>query len=130
MRYDWSPLWRWIKRERDHAAIAAALCLSSVAGNFVSAAVVPDLGYPDWGQLAFAAGIFSWLAVESVLLHRLLTGSAKVVPLRPTLESQLAPASVGAVAYIALSRGPPDIFGDALIGYGILPLLAMTRLAR
>lgn len=115
--------------ERDHAATTAVLYLPTVAGSFVSAIVVSSLGYPDWGQLAFGAGMFSWLAVESVLLHRLLTGPTKAVPLRPTLGIQLAPAPVGAVAYIAIGGGVPDIFVHALIGYGILQLLVMARLS-
>ncbi|WP_424631680.1 dicarboxylate transporter/tellurite-resistance protein TehA [Bradyrhizobium sp. SYSU BS000235] len=115
--------------ERDHAATTAVLYLPTVAGSFVSAIVVSALGYPDWGQLAFGAGIFSWLAVESVLLHRLLTGPTKAAPLRPTLGIQLAPAPVGAVAYIAIGGGVPDIFVHALIGYGILQLLVMARLS-
>jgi tellurite resistance protein len=118
------------KGERDHAATTAVLYLPTVAGSFVSAIVVSALGYPDWGQLAFGAGVFSWLAVESVLLHRLLTGPTKAVPLRPTLGVQLAPAPVGAVAYIAIGGGVPDIFVHALIGYGILQLLVMARLSR
>jgi tellurite resistance protein len=117
------------KGERDHAATTAVLYLPTVAGSFVLATVVSALGYPDWGQFAFGAGIFSWLAVESVLLHRLLTGPTKAVPLRPTLGIQLAPAPVGAVAYIAISGGVPDIFVHALIGYGILQLLVMARLS-
>lgn len=115
--------------ERDHAATTAVLYLPTVAGSFVSAIVVSALGYPDWGQFAFGAGMFSWLAVESVLLHRLLTGPTKAAPLRPTLGIQLAPAPVGAVAYIAIGGGVPDIFVHALIGYGILQLLVMARLS-
>jgi tellurite resistance protein len=115
--------------ERDHAATTAVLYLPTVAGSFVSAIVVSAIGYPDWGQFAFGAGIFSWLAVESVLLNQLLTGPTKAVPLRPTLGIQLAPAPVGAVAYIAIGGGVPDIFVHALIGYGVLQLLVMARLS-
>lgn len=117
------------KGERDHANTTAVLYLPTVAGSFVFANVVSALGYPDWGQFAFGAGLFSWLAIESVLLHRLLIGPVNPVPLRPTLGIQLAPAPVGAVAYIAISGGEPDIFAHALIGYGILQLLVMARLS-
>jgi tellurite resistance protein len=115
--------------ERDHGATTAVLYLPTVAGSFVSAIVVSALGYPDWGQLAFGAGIFSWVAMESVLLHRLLMGPTKAIPLRPTLGIQLAPAPVGALAYIAIGGGVPDVFVHALIGYGILQLLVLVRLS-
>lgn len=115
--------------ERHPETTTAVLYLPTVAGSFVSAAVAAALGYADWGQLAFGAGLFSWLAIESVLLHRLLTGPTKAVELRPTLGIQLAPAPVGAVAYIGIGEGAPDIFVHALIGYGILQLLVLARLS-
>jgi tellurite resistance protein len=115
--------------ERDHGATTAVLYLPTVAGSFVCATVISALGRPDWGQLAFGAGIFSWLAMESVLLHRLLTGPAKPAVLRPTLGIQLAPAPVGAVAFLAVGDGQPGLFVHALIGYGVLQLLVLLRLA-
>lgn len=115
--------------ERDHGATTAVLYLPTVAGSFVSATVVSALGHPDWGQLAFGAGVLSWLAMESVILHRLLTGPATPAALRPTLGIQLAPAPVGAVAYLAVGGGAPDILVHGLIGYGILQLLVLARLA-
>lgn len=115
--------------ERDPATTTAVLYLPTVAGSFVTATIASSLGYQDWGQLAFGAGIFSWLAIESVLLHRLLTGPMTPPALRPTLGVQLAPAPVGAVAYISVSGGAPDIFVHALIGYGILQLVVLLRLA-
>src|SRR5579875_3094360 len=59
--------------ERDPGATTAVLYLPAVAGSFVAATMAAAFGYPDWGQLAFGAGFFSWLAIESVLLHRLYT---------------------------------------------------------
>jgi len=115
--------------ERDPGTTTAVLYLPTVAGSFVSAAVISALGHPDWGQLAFGAGLFSWLAMESVLLNRLLTGPTTPVALRPSLGIQLAPAPVGALAYIAVSGGTPDIVAHALIGYGVLQLLILARLS-
>ncbi|MFK3691050.1 dicarboxylate transporter/tellurite-resistance protein TehA [Agrobacterium tumefaciens] len=116
--------------ERDPATTTAVLYLPTVAGSFVTATIASLLGYQDWGQLAFGAGIFSWLAIESVLLHRLLTGPMTPPALRPTLGVQLAPAPVGAVAYISVSGGAPDMFVHALIGYGILQLVVLLRLSQ
>lgn len=115
--------------ERDPGTTTAVLYLPTVAGSFVSATVLSALGHPDWGQLVFGAGLFSWLAMESVILSWMLTGPAMPAPLRPTLGVQLAPAPVGAVAYIAVSGGAPDIFAHALVGYGVLQLLILARLA-
>ena len=43
------------------------------------------------------------LALESVILHRLLVHDALAVPLLPTLGMQLAPPAVGCVAYLGLA---------------------------
>lgn len=114
--------------ERDIATTTAVLYLPSVAGSFVTAIVSAAVGFPEWAQLFFGAGFFAWLAIESALLHRLLTGPALVPPLRPTLGIQLAPPAVGALAYISVTKGPPDMLVHAMIGYGLLQALIMLRL--
>jgi tellurite resistance protein len=114
--------------ERDPGTTTAVLYLPAVAGSFVSAIVVSALGYPDWGQLAFGAGLFSWIAIESVLLHRLYTGAVLPAALRPTLGLQLAPPAVGAVAYLYVTGDTPNIAAHALLGYGLLQALLLLRL--
>ena len=113
---------------RDPAATTPVLYLPTVAGGFVMATVAAALGYPDWGQLAFGLALFSWFAIESVLLHRLYTQPAKVPALRPTLGIQLAPPAVGAVAYLSVNGGAPDLVAHAMIGYALLQALLLLRL--
>jgi len=88
------------------------------------------LGWSDWGQLAFGAAFFSWLAIESVLLHRLYTADTLAAPLRATLGIQLAPPAVGAVSYLAVGGGAGDLLGRALIGYALLQALLLLRMMR
>ncbi|MEW9309860.1 dicarboxylate transporter/tellurite-resistance protein TehA [Labrys neptuniae] len=118
-------LWRG---ERDIGTATAVLYLPTVAASFVSASTLSALGWPEWGQLAFGGGVFSWLALESVLINRLLHGPALPERLRPTLGIQLAPPAVGAVAYLNVSGGHGDVFAMALIGYAILQGLILLRL--
>ncbi|MBI0538619.1 dicarboxylate transporter/tellurite-resistance protein TehA [Roseomonas sp. KE2513] len=118
-------LWRG---EREPGATTAILYLPAVAGSFVTGTGAAALGFADWGQLAFGAGLFSWLAIESVLLHRLYHGPTLPVPLRPTLGIQLAPPVVGAVCYLSVTAGPPDLLAHALLGYGLLQALLLLRL--
>jgi tellurite resistance protein len=118
-------LWRG---NRDHTATTPVLYLPTVAGGFVAAGVSGALGYPDWGQLAFGVALFSWFAIESVLLHRLYTVETLPVALRPTLGIQLAPPVVGTVAYLAINGGIPDMFAHILIGYGLMMALLLLRL--
>jgi len=118
-------LWRG---ERDPSATTAVLYLPAVAGAFV-----PQPGgrlrLSRLGAAGVRRGLFSWLAIESVLLHRLYTAATLPAALRPTLGVQLAPPAVGALAYISVSSGAPDMFVHALIGYGLLQALLLLRLA-
>jgi tellurite resistance protein len=113
---------------RDPATTTAVLYLPSVAGSFVTATVASLLGFPDWGKLAFGAGLFSWLAIESVLIHRLYTAPELAPALRPTLAIQLAPPAVGSAAYLSVTTGLPDLFVHAMFGYALLQALLLLRL--
>jgi len=125
-------LWRtgllW-QGDREPADTTAVLYLPAVAGTFVAGTSAGALGMADWGSLLFGMGFFTWLAIESVLLHRLYTGPRMAVALRPTLGIQLAPPVVGAVAYLAVQPGPPALLAHALLGYGLFQALLLLRLA-
>ena len=116
------------KGGRDPTSSTAVLYLPSVAGSFVSAIIASALGHADWGQLFFGSGVFFWLAIESVLVHRFLTSPAMAEALRPTFGIQLAPAPVGLVAYLAVTPGPPDLVAHMLLGYGLVQTLIIIRL--
>jgi tellurite resistance protein len=113
---------------RDPASNTPVLYLPSVAGGYVAAIALSALGWPDWAQLAFGAALFSWLAIESVVLHRFYMLPAMPPPIRPTLGIQLAPPTVGTIAYLAVNGGVPDLAAHAMLGYGLLQALLMLRL--
>ena len=112
----------------DASSTTPALYLPTAAGGFVIAIGAAGFGWQDWGRLAFGAGLFSWLAIESVLLHRLYTGPAFPAALRPMLGIQLAPPSVAALAYLNVGSGMPDLLAQVLIGYAVLQGLLLLRL--
>lgn len=113
---------------RDPALSTPVLYLPTVAGGFVGASAAAAHGFPIVAQLAFGAGFFSWLAIESVLVHRLYTGGQLATALRPTLGIQLAPPAVGAVAALAIlgEAGRPLV--AAMTGYALLQALVLLRL--
>ena len=114
---------------RDPLTTTPVLYLPAVAGNFVCAIVAAALGYRLLATLAFGAGLFSWLALESVVLHRLLVHESIEKRLLPSLGIQLAPPAVGCVAYLGLYDGAADRFSVMLLGYGLLQALVLLRLA-
>jgi tellurite resistance protein len=113
---------------RDPSTTTPVLYLPTVAGSFVSAITLSAFGHPEWGAPFFGVGVLSWLAIESVLLHRLYHAGELPPPLRPTLGIQLAPPTVGCAAYLSISSGPPDLFAQMLLGYGVFQALLMIRL--
>lgn len=113
---------------RDPITTTPILYLPTVAGSFVSAFVAGYLGYHAVGVLFFGAGMFSWLALESIITHRLHVHTELSKPLRPSLGIMLAPPAVGCIAYLFLTSGKPDLFAQALLGYGLLQYLLLLRL--
>lgn len=125
-------LWRTGMLWRGGRAVGSTtpiLYLPLVAGGFVTGTTAAALGWRTAGQLAFGAALFSWLAIESVLLHRLYTGEPLPPALRPTLGIQLAPPAVGAVSCLAVSPGVPGMAATALVGYASLQALLLVRMA-
>jgi tellurite resistance protein len=119
-------LWRG---GRSDASTTPIMYLPVVGGNFVIATVSGALGFAAWGQLFFGAAVLSWLALESVILHRLYTQEPLPPALRPSLGIMLAPPAVGTVAYLAINRdGPPDLAAHLLFGYALLQALLLLRL--
>lgn len=113
---------------RDPLTTTTVLYLPTVGVNFVAATVGGSLGYPAWGALFFGAGALAWLALESLILQRHAVLAPLPLAQRATLGIQLAPPVVGAAAYLSLTQGPPDLFVQALFGYGLLQALLLLRL--
>ncbi|WP_373100973.1 MULTISPECIES: dicarboxylate transporter/tellurite-resistance protein TehA [Pasteurellaceae] len=101
--------------------------LPAVAANFTSASSLALLGYNDLGFLFFGAGLIAWIIFEPVLLQHLRIQSIEP-PFRPTMGIILAPAFVGASAYLAVNHGEVDTFVKLLWGYGFLQLFFLIRL--
>ena len=113
---------------RDAMDTAPTLYLPTVAGNFTSAAALGALGHADWGWLFLGAGVFSWLALESLIIQRLWQPKAMPAPQRPLLGIQFAPPVVCAMAWLILAPGSTDHWLLMLWGYGLFQLLLGIRL--
>jgi tellurite resistance protein len=117
-----------LKGARELGTATPVLYLPSVAANFVTAIGAGAFGWMLAAQAFLGAGLLSWLAIESVLLHRFLHGEPLPKTLRPTFGIQLAPPAVGLVALVAATDSPPTLFATILLGYGILQVLIAARL--
>lgn len=108
--------------------ITPALYLPLVAGNFTSAAALGGLGYSNWGWLFLGIGVFSWLALESLMIQRFLNPQPVPPQQRALLGIQFAPAVVCSMAWLMLSPGSADHWLLMLWGYGLFQLLLGIRM--
>lgn len=113
---------------RNPELITPAIYLPTVAPSFVASTTAAAFGFHQLGELFFGAGLLSWLAIESVILHRAAVHEALPEALRPILGVQLAPPVVAGVTYLSVSSGTPDLFAMMLLGYGIYQALLLLRL--
>ena len=105
-----------------------AIYLPTVAPSFVAGTAAAAFGFHQLGELFFGAGLLSWLAIESLVLHRAAVHEPLPAALRPILGVQLAPPVVGGVTYLSLTSGTPDLFAMILLGYGLYQALMLLRL--
>lgn len=104
------------------------LCvLPSVGVAFTGAIAAAGLGHTEVAAILWGTGLFVWIALDSAILLRLLQHPLPV-PLRASIGIQLAPPTVGCLAYLAFTPGPPDKLVHFLIGYAILQAIILLRL--
>lgn len=118
-------LWRG---GRSHLDTVPAVYLPTVAGNFTSGGLLGALGHPSWGWLFLGAGVFSWLALESLMIHRMLDASPVPAAQRPLIGIQFAPPVVCAMGCLLLSPGTHEPWLLMLWGYGLFQLLLGIRM--
>jgi len=114
---------------RDESTTTPVLYLPAVAGGFITSVGASALGVKGVAPMFFGIGLFSWLALESVILHRLLMADTMPKPLRLTLGIQMAPPAVGCIAYLGFTSGLPDMFAQFLVGYALFQFALLLRLA-
>ena len=102
--------------------------LPTIAASFASTIGLGDIGYINLGKIFFGAGLFSWISLEAIVLHRMRVDEMNS-SLRPIVGIQLAPAFVACAAYLSINGGKVDTFALMLIGYGLLNLFFLIRLS-
>jgi tellurite resistance protein len=113
---------------RKPELVTPAIYLPSVAPSFVAGTAAAAFGFHQLGELFLGAGLLSWLALESLILHRAAVHDPLPPALRPIIGVQLAPPVVAGVAYLSLTTGTPDIFAMILLGYGLYQAVLLLRL--
>lgn len=120
-------LWQGGRRTLD---TAPTLYLPTVAGNFTGAAMLAALGCTEWAWLLFGAGVFSWLALEPLVIRRLWHIEPVPAAQRPSIGIQLAPPAVCASALLVIVPDSNAPWLVMLLGYAVFQMLVALRLGR
>lgn len=113
---------------RINSDTAPTLYLPTVAGNFTAAGALGALGQPQWAWLFLGTGIFSWLALEPLIIQRLWQGDSLPAAQRPLLGIQFAPPVVCAAAILVIAPDTSPQWLLMLLGYGLFQMLVGLRL--
>lgn len=119
---------RFWKGGHAPASVTAAVYLPAVAQNLVAGMASAAFGWTQLGTLFFGAGMFSWLALESMILSRAAISTPLPEGQRPLLGIQIAPAVVAGVCYTSLRPDSVDFFVQMLLGYGLYQTALALRL--
>lgn len=114
---------------RAAADTTAVFYMPTVGGGLVAALAAASFGATETGWLFFGLGLMSFLAMESVVIARMIQ-TPLPADRRATLGVHMAPPAVASVALMALTddaRFTP--FALMLFGYGCFQALVLLRLA-
>ena len=98
------------KGDAARSTLNASVYLPAVSLNLVSAMACNRLNMHDFAYAFFGAGIFSWLAIESMVLIRAAEQPGLAESERPLLGIQLAPPAVAGLSYLTISNEVPNAF--------------------
>lgn len=115
---------------RDETETAPNIYLPTVAGNFTSGGALGALGFPEWGWLFLGAGLFSWLALESIVLRSLWMPHGAPQDRRALIGIHFAPPAVMGMAWLLIDPGEHDRLLLMLWGYALFQLILGVRLVR
>lgn len=117
--------WQGLQPADEHYA---SIYLPAVAQNLVASMAASVFGWPNLAALLFGAGVFSWLAIESLVMRRAARSDVVPVAQRPVQGIQIAPAVVTGLAYLMLQPGAAHLVVKMLLGYGCYQLLLAIRI--
>jgi tellurite resistance protein len=118
----------WMRGGTDLERLHPGYLLPTVAGGFIAAAALADVGQVRFGQVMLGLGVLCWAIVGSMILLRLIFRSPLADSLIPTMAIEVAPAAVASLALFASSGGRVTVSIAMVAGYGLLMVAAQLPL--
>jgi tellurite resistance protein len=119
---------QWIYGPLDLDKFHPGYFLPTVAGGLIAAAGAAGVGQQRLGEIMLGLGLVCWFVLGSIILGRMLFRTLPPDAALPTVAIELAPPTVGSLAYFALYGDRIDTIAALFGGYGLLMVLAQLRL--
>jgi tellurite resistance protein len=116
----------WITSDIAFDAVHPGYLLPVVAGPFIASIGLTTVRYPHLAVALFGVGVFFWLTIGSIVLARLITGSAIPSNGVPRHAILMSPPAAGSLAGLAISHGRPNSLQDVITG--ILAAIFLVQL--
>jgi tellurite resistance protein len=121
----------WLTGGLELGAIHGGYFLPTVAGGFLTAELLAEVGFPALGVAAFGSGLLFWVVIMTLLVARLALRPPLPAPLVPTMAIMAAPPAVAGAAWFAINGGRADVVSIGLAGItGMMVLVQATLFPR
>jgi tellurite resistance protein len=118
----------WITSDIAFDAVHPGYLLPVVAGPFIASIGMTEVRYPHLAVALFGVGIFFWLTIGSIVLARLITGSAVPSDGVPRHAILMSPPAAGSLAWFAISHGRVNSVQDVITGVLVVVFLVQLVL--
>jgi tellurite resistance protein len=119
---------RWMTGGLNEDRVGPAMYLPGGGIGFVGSEAASGIGLHHLAALFFGIGVFTWVFVSSIVLHRLAFRPRLEAGLVPTMAIELAPPAVAGSAYFLLYPGHPDLVAYGIAGYAAMSVVAQIPL--
>ncbi|GGK00172.1 dicarboxylate transporter/tellurite-resistance protein TehA [Streptomyces camponoticapitis] len=119
---------QWIYGPLDIDRLHPGYFLPTVAGGLVAAEATARVGQFRVAEALLGLGVLCWFVLGSMIMGRLFFRPALPPALLPTVAIEMAPPTVGSIAYFAINGDRVDSIAAFLAGYAVLMVLAQVRL--
>ncbi|MFD3518848.1 TDT family transporter [Streptomyces sp. NPDC058653] len=119
---------QWIYGPLDIDKLHPGYFLPTVAGGLIAAEATATVGQFRVAEALFGLGILCWFVLGSMIMGRLFFRPPLPAALLPTVAIEMAPPTVGSIAFFAINGDRVDSIAAFLAGYAVLIVIAQLRL--
>jgi tellurite resistance protein len=118
----------WFTSTVSVEAIHPGFLLPVVASAFIASIAFTSVGAAGASVAAIGVGLFFWLVVGTLVISRLIVGTALPAALVPSMAVLATPPATGGTAWLLAHPGVSESFPDAFAGILMMMILVQFML--